>query len=332
MNAKTMQALICASHGLPETLAVGEMPLPEPGPGEVVVRMQSAGLNFPDTLIIQNKYQIKPALPFSPGCEMAGIVTAVGEGVESLRPGDRVAALTNWGCFAEYVRAPVDSLTVVPPTMDLEIAGGFTMVYGTSYYALKQRAQLQPGETVLVLGASGGVGLAAVEIAKAMGARVIAAASTAEKLAIAKEHGADALVNYREQDLKAEVKALTGGKGVDVIYDPVGDNLADPAFRTIGWGGRYLVIGFAGGQIPAIPLNLPLVKGASIVGVFFGDFLARTPALHRANMAELYAMHARGDLKPLISARYPLTDSAAAIRFIMDRKATGKVLVVGSAG
>lgn len=328
MNNQTMQALICASHGLPESLTVGAMPMPEPGPGEVVIRMQAAGLNFPDTLIIQDKYQMKPALPFAPGCEMAGTVAAVGEGVTTLRPGDRVAALTNWGSFAEYVRAEVDSVSVVPPTMELDIAGGFTMVYGTSYYALKQRGQLRPSETVLVLGASGGVGLAAVEIAKAMGARVIAAASTAEKLAVAQQHGADFLVNYREQDLKASVKALTAGKGVDVIYDPVGDSLADPAFRTIAWGGRYLVIGFAGGQIPAIPLNLPLVKGASIVGVFFGEFLARTPALHRANMAELYAMHARGALNPLISARYPLGDSAAAIRFIMDRKAMGKVLVV----
>ncbi len=329
--SNTMQALICAHHGPPESLSVGAMTIPAPGPGQVLIRMHAAGLNFPDTLIIQNKYQMKPALPFSPGCELAGTIAAVGAGVDHLHIGDRVAALTNWGSFAEYVLAPVDSLTMVPDSMDLETAGGFTMVYGTSYYALKQRAQLQAGETVLVLGASGGVGLAAVELAKAMGARVIAAASTAEKLAIARDHGADELVNYRDEDLKSAVKALTGANGVDVVYDPVGDSLADPAFRAIGWGGRYLVIGFAGGQIPALPFNLPLVKGAAIVGVFFGDFLARTPALHRQNMADLYALHAAGSLRPLISARYPLADSAAAIRFIMDRRATGKVLILGAA-
>jgi NADPH2:quinone reductase len=329
---ETMQALLCESFGPPEGLVLRETAVPQPGEGEVLIRVHAAGLNFPDTLIIQDKYQIKAPLPFAPGGELSGIVEAVGPGVTRLKAGDRVAALTHWGGFADYAIAQEARTTLVPETMDLDIASAFTLVYGTSHYALKQRGALKAGETVLVLGASGGTGLSAIEIAKAMGARVIAGASTAEKLAIAKAHGADELVNYAEEDLKARVKALTGGKGVDVIYDPVGDKFADPAFRTIGWEGRYLVIGFAGGQIPAIPLNLALVKGASIVGVFWGDFVARDPAGHHANMAELYAMHAEGKLKPLISARFPMAEGGAAIRHMMDRKATGKVIVTARSG
>ncbi|MDR2857119.1 MAG: NADPH:quinone oxidoreductase family protein [Novosphingobium sp.] len=332
MREQTMQALLCESFGPPENLALREVPVPQPGAGEVLIRIRTAGLNFPDSLIIQDKYQIKAPLPFAPGGELAGVVAAVGPGVTRLRAGDRVAALTHWGGFAEYVAAREQNATGVPDTMDLDVAAAFTLVYGTAYYALKQRGALQPGETVLVLGASGGVGLAAVEVAKAMGAHVIAGASTAAKLAIAGAHGADALINYAEQDLKSAVKAMTGGKGVDVIYDPVGDRLADPAFRTIGWGGRYLVIGFAGGQIPAIPLNLALVKGAAIVGVFWGDFVERESAAHHRNMAELYAMHAAGKLRPLISARFPIAQGGAAIRMMMDRKVTGKVIVTGTDG
>jgi NADPH2:quinone reductase len=324
---ETMQALQCEAFGPPEALTLRDVPVPQPGAGEVLIRVQAAGLNFPDTLIIQNKYQIKAPLPFAPGGELAGTVAAIGSGITRFKTGDRVAALTHWGGFADYAIAREERTTLVPETMALDVAAAFTLVYGTSYYALKQRGALKPGETVLVLGASGGVGLSAIEIAKAMGARVIAGASTAEKLAIAQAHGADELVNYTQEDLKAAVKALTGGKGVDVVYDPVGDKLADPAFRTIGWEGRYLVIGFAGGQIPALPLNLPLVKGASIVGVFWGDFVARDPAGHRAVMDELYAMHAAGQLKPLISARFALAEGGAAIRHMMDRKATGKVIV-----
>jgi NADPH2:quinone reductase len=241
--------------------------------------------------------------------------------------GDRVAALTNWGAFAEYAVASVTQTTLVPESMDLETASAFTLAYGTSHHALVQRAQLRAGENILILGAAGGVGLAAVEIAKALGAHVIAAASSAEKLELARAHGADELVNYATDDLKATMKTLTGGKGVDVVFDPVGDRLADPAFRSIGWGGRYLVIGFAGGQIPSLPLNLPLVKGASIVGVFWGDFVARTPALHAQNMAELYAWHAAGKLKPLVSARFDLAHGGDAIRWMMERKAVGKVVV-----
>lgn len=325
--SEMMQALLCERFGPPEDLVLREVPVPQPGEGEVLIRVHAAGLNFPDTLIIQDKYQIKAPLPFAPGGELAGVVVAVGPGVSRFAAGDRVAALTHWGGFADYAVAPEARTTLVPETMDLDTAAAFTLVYGTAHYALKQRGGLRPGETVLVLGASGGVGLAAVEIAKAMGARVIAGASTAGKLAIAGAHGADELVNYAEEDLKARVKVLTGGKGVDVVYDPVGDKLADPAFRTIGWEGRYLVIGFAGGQIPALPLNLPLIKGASVVGVFWGDFVARDPAGHQANVAELYALHAQGRLKPLISARFPLAQGGAALRHMMDRQATGKVIV-----
>jgi NADPH2:quinone reductase len=330
MNGKTMLALMCEEYGLPETLHVREIAVPTPGEGEVLIRIYATGLNLADCLIIQNKYQIKPPLPFSPGGEMAGTVEAVGPGVTRFTLGDRVAALTHWGGFAEYVVAREDSIIAVPESMDLETAGAFTLVYGTAHHAFKQRSQLKPGETVLVLGSSGGVGLAAVEVAKAMGAHVIAGASTAEKLAIAREHGADEFVNYTKQDLKSVVKGMTGAKGVDVVFDPVGDALADPAFRTLGWNGRYLVIGFAGGKIPALPFNLPLVKGAAIVGVYWGDFAAREPTLHHENMAELYAMHAAGKLKPLISARYPITESASAIRLMLDRKATGKVIVTGT--
>lgn len=331
MSDKTMQALMCEHFGPPEDLVLREVPVPQAGAGEVLIRIHASGLNFPDSLIIHDKYQIKAPLPFAPGGELAGVVAAVGDGITRFKVGDRVAALTHWGGFAEYVTAREDSVTLVPETMDLDTASAFTLVYGTSLYALKQRGALQPGETVLILGASGGVGLSAIEVAKAMGARVIAGASTAEKLAIAKAHGADLLVNYAEQNLKSVVKEMTGGKGVDVVYDPVGDKLADPAFRTIGWGGRYLVIGFAGGQIPAIPLNLTLVKGAAIVGVFWGDFVGRESAQHHANMAELYAMHAAGKLKPLISARFPVAEGGAAIRLMMDRKVTGKVIVSDAA-
>jgi NADPH2:quinone reductase len=331
MSEQTMQALMCERFGPPEDLVLREVPVPQPGSGEVLIRVHAAGLNFPDSLIIQDKYQIKAPLPFAPGGELSGTVVAVGEGVQRLRVGDRVAALTHWGGFANYAVAQEARTTRVPESMDLDTAAAFTLVYGTAFHALRQRGDLKAGETVLVLGASGGVGLAAIEIAKAIGARVIAGASTAEKLAIARQHGADELVDYAEQDLKAVVKQLTGGKGVDVVYDPVGDKLADPAFRTIGWGGRYLVIGFAGGQIPSLPLNLPLVKGAAIVGVFWGDFVGREPEVHHRNMAELYAMHAAGKLKPLISARYPIAGGGAAIRQMMDRKVTGKVIVTASA-
>lgn len=322
-----MKALLCEEHGAPESLVMRDIAIPKPGYGEVLIRVHAAGLNFPDSLIIANKYQFKPALPFSPGAELSGTIAAIGDGVSGFARGQRVSALTNWGAFAEFVVAKASQTTPVPDGVDLDAAAAISMAYGTSHHALKQRANLQPGETLLVLGASGGVGLAAVELGKAMGARVIAAASSEEKLDIARRHGADETVNYAGTDLKAAVKDLTGTAGVDVIYDPVGDKFADPAFRTMGWGGRYLVIGFAGGEIPRLPLNLPLIKGASIVGVFWGDFVSRTPELHQENMAELYRMVLDGRISPFVSAHYPLEKGGEAIRAMMERKVTGKVLV-----
>lgn len=327
-----MKALLCEHFGPPEELIFRDTVTPEPGEGEILIRAEYCGLNFPDSLIIQNKYQMKPPLPFSPGGELAGRVVKIGPAVQSFKVGDPVAALTNWGAFAQFAVAAAKQTTLVPDSMDLKTASAFTLAYGTSHHALVQRAQLQPDERILVLGAAGGVGLAAVEIAKALGAHVIAAASSVEKLELARAHGADELINYAAYDLKAAVKNLTGGRGVDVVFDPVGGRLADPAFRSIGWGGRYLVIGFAGGQIPSLPLNLPLVKGASIVGVFWGEFVTREPALHAKNMAELYAWHAAGKLKPLISAEYPLARGGEAIRWMMERKAMGKIVLAAGAG
>ncbi|TRW17470.1 NADPH:quinone oxidoreductase family protein [Glacieibacterium frigidum] len=322
-----MKAVLCVEHGPPEALVVRDIPTPEPGRGQVRVKVHAAGVNFPDTLIIQNLYQFKPALPFSPGGEAAGVVDAVGEGVDDLAIGDRVVAMTGNGCYAEAVVANRAQIVPIPGEMPFDVASGFTMTYGTSHHALKQRARLQPGETLLVLGAAGGVGLAAVELGKLMGARVIAAASSEEKLEVCRDYGADETINYATANLKDEVKRLTGGKGVDVIYDPVGDRFAEPAFRSMAWNGRYLVVGFAGGNIPTLPLNLPLIKGASIVGVFWGAFTQAEPELHRANMNELIAWYAQGQLRPHISKHFTLDEGPAAIRWMMDRKATGKVVL-----
>ncbi len=323
-----MKALQCVEHGPPEKLVLNDIPMPEPGPGQVRVRVVAAGVNFPDSLIIQNLYQFKPPLPFSPGGEAAGTVDAVGEGITDLKIGDRVVAMTGNGCMAEQVIANRAQVVPIPGDMPFDIASGFTMTYGTSHHALKQRAQLQPGETLLVLGAAGGVGLTAVELGKLMGARVIAAASTDEKLALCREYGADETINYATEDLKTRLKELAP-KGVDVVYDPVGDRYAEPAFRGIGWKGRYLVVGFAGGAIPSLPLNLTLIKGASIVGVFWGAFTQAEPAEHRANMAELMEWYRTGKLKPHVSKKFPLAEGAAAIRWMMDRKAVGKVVLEG---
>jgi NADPH2:quinone reductase len=322
-----MKAVLCVEHGPPEKLVVRDIPTPEPGRGQVRLKVEAAGVNFPDALIIQNLYQSKPPLPFSPGGEAAGTIDAVGEGIEDLHVGDRAVAMTGNGCFAEYVIANRAQVVAIPDGMPADVAAGFTMTYGTSHHALKQRARLQPGETLLVLGAAGGVGLTAVELGKVMGATVIAAASTDEKLALCREYGADETINYTTANLKDEVKRLTGGKGPDVIYDPVGDKYAEPAFRSIGWNGRYLVVGFAGGNIPSLPLNLPLIKGASIIGVFWGAFTQAEPKVHRANMAELLDWYAAGKLKPHVSKHFSLEEGAAAIRWMMDRKATGKVVL-----
>lgn len=322
-----MKALVCVEHGPPEKLVVQDLPMPEPGRGEIRITMKAAGVNFPDVLIIQNLYQFKPPLPFSPGGEASGIVDAVGEGVTRFKVGDKVIAMIGNGAFREYFLA--DEARVIPMADDMpfDVAAGFTMTYGTSHHALKQRAALQPGETLLVLGAAGGVGLTAVELGKLMGAKVIAAASSDEKLALCREYGADEVINYSTEDLKERVKHLTRGKGVDVIYDPVGDRYAEPAFRSIAWNGRYLVIGFAAGEIPKLPLNLPLIKGASIVGVFWGAFTAQEPKLHAQNMAELLQWFAEGKLKPHVSAHLPLERGGEAIRMLMDRKARGKVIL-----
>ena len=322
-----MQAVVCVEHGPPEALVVKDVPLPEPGKGQVRLKVAAAGVNFPDTLIIQNLYQSKPPLPFIPGGEAAGTIDAVGEGVTDLHAGDRAVVMTGTGCFAEYVIANRAQVIPIVGDMPFDLAAGFTMTYGTSHHALKQRARLQPGETLLVLGAAGGVGLTAVELGKVMGARVIAAASTDEKLALTREYGADATINYATQNLRDEIKALTGGKGPDVIYDPVGDRFAEPAFRSIAWNGRYLIVGFAGGNIPSLPLNLPLIKGASLVGVFWGAFTQGEPEVHRANMAELLDWYAAGKLRPHVSKHFPLSEGPAAIRWMMDRKATGKVVL-----
>ncbi|WP_027908825.1 NADPH:quinone oxidoreductase family protein [Pseudomonas sp. URMO17WK12:I4] len=323
-----MKALLCKAFGPAETLALEDIDSPRPKGNEVLIEVQAAGVNFPDTLIIEGKYQFKPPFPFSPGGEVAGVVAAVGDKVAHLKAGDRVMALTGWGGFAEQVAAPAYNVLPVPASMDLTTAAVFGMTYGTSMHALKQRAALKPGETLLVLGAAGGVGLAAVEIGKAMGAKVIAAASSAEKLEVARNAGADELINYSEQSLKDEVKKLTNGQGVDVIYDPVGGPLFEEAFRCMGWNGRFLVVGFAaGGGIPALPANLPLLKGASLVGVFWGSFAQRQPADNAENFRQLFAWHAEGKLKPLVSQTFPLARGGEAIDALGQRKAVGKLVV-----
>ncbi|MFZ3153365.1 NADPH:quinone oxidoreductase family protein [Pseudomonas sp.] len=322
-----MKAVLCKAFGPAETLVLEEIASPEAKKNEVLLEVHAAGVNFPDTLIIEGKYQFKPPFPFSPGGEAAGVVTAVGEKVSHLKVGDRVMALTGWGSFAEAVAVPGYNVMPIPASMDFASAAAFGMTYGTSMHALKQRANLQPGETLLVLGASGGVGLAAVEIGKAMGAKVIAAASSAEKLEVAKAAGADELINYSDSNLKDEVKRLTGGQGADVIYDPVGGDLFDAAIRSIAWNGRLLVVGFASGRIPELPVNLTLLKGAAVVGVFWGAFAQRQPQDNAANFQQLFAWHAEGKLKPLVSQTFPLEQAAEAINTLGQRKAVGKVVV-----
>ncbi len=322
-----MKALLCKQHGLPETLVLEELPAPVPGEGEVVVAMKAAGVNFPDVLIIQGKYQIKPPLPFAPGAELAGIVSAVGPGVTRTRVGDRVIASTGHGAFAEQVRVAESRLIPMPDGVGFDTAAALMLTYGTSWHALEDRAALSAGETLLVLGAAGGVGLAAIEIGKALGARVIAAASTADRLAVCREHGADETINYATEDLRDRLKSLTGGKGPDVIYDPVGGPYTEPAFRSIAWRGRYLVIGFAHGEIPKLPLNLPLLKGASIVGVFWGSYVAHEPKRFAADVAALFKGVADGRFRPHVSARYPLADGARALDDLMNRKVIGKVVI-----
>ncbi|HSB18937.1 MAG TPA: NADPH:quinone oxidoreductase family protein [Anaeromyxobacteraceae bacterium] len=323
-----MRAVLCRALGPPEALAVEEVPSPKPGPKQVVVSVRAAGVNFPDTLVIQGKYQLKPQLPFSPGGEMAGVVKEVGEAVTHLRAGDPVIAFAGWGAFAEEALVEASNAMAAPAGLDPRVAASFAMAYGTSLHALQDRAGLAPGETLLVLGAAGGVGLAAVELGKLLGARVIAAASTDAKLEVCRRRGADELVSYGSEGWRDRVKELTGGKGVDVVYDPVGGALAEPALRLLAWGGRHLVVGFAGGDIPRIPLNLPLLKGFSIVGVYWGEFARREPQRHQANMRRLLGLLSEGKLEPLVSKVYPLERAGEALRALMDRQATGKLVLV----
>jgi NADPH2:quinone reductase len=323
-----MKAVLCKTLGPARDLVLEDVASPLPKKNEILLDVQAAGVNFPDTLIIEGKYQFQPPLPFSPGGEAAGVVAAVGERAGTFKVGDRVMALTGSGAFAEQVAVPFYNVMPIPEHMDFATAAAFGMTYGTSMHALKQRGQLQPGETLLVLGASGGVGLAAVEIGKAMGAKVIAAASSAEKLAVAKAAGADELIDYSQASLKEEIKRLTGGQGVDVIYDPVGGELFDQAVRGLAWQGRLLVVGFASGTIPQMAANLVLLKGAAVLGVFWGAFAQRQPEDNAANFRQLFAWHAEGKLKPLVSKTYPLAEAGAAIDALGQRRAVGKLVVL----
>lgn len=323
-----MKAIVCHSYGSPSNLTYTDIADPVPAANEVLINVHACGVNFPDTLIIQGLYQFKPKMPFSPGSDIAGVVESVGEKVKGFKVGDEVVAMARWGGFAE--KAVVDARTVFPkpPGMNMVNAASFLMAYGTSYYALKDRGHLQEGDTLLVLGAAGGVGLTAVELGKMMGARVIAAASSDEKLAICREYGADEVINYSREDLKNRAKELTGGKGADVIYDPVGGSYANPALRAIAWEGRYLVIGFAAGQIPKIPLNLALLKGCQIVGVFWGSFAQREPGQNMQNTLQLIQWFNEGKLKPRIHGTYPLADAPQALEDMMQRKVKGKAVIV----
>ncbi len=321
-----MRAIRCNQYGPPDTLTLEDLPDLVPGPGQVVIDVKAAAVNFPDVLIIENKYQVKPQLPFTPGAEVAGIVRAVGAGVK-FAPGARVVAYVGNGGFAEQAIADASACVPLPDAADFATAAAFTLAYGTSHHAVVDRAQLKAGETMLVLGAAGGVGLAAVEIGKVLGARVIAAASSDEKLDVCRRFGADDTINYSTEDLRERIKALTDGKGPDVIYDPVGGIYAEPAFRSIGWRGRYLVVGFANGEIPKLPLNLALLKGASLVGVFWGDYARREPQNNAAAFAQMVGWIGEGKLKPYVSKRYKLADTAQAFKDMASRKVTGKIII-----
>ena len=322
-----MRAAILREYGPPENLVVEEVPDPTPKPNQLVVDVHACGVNFPDVLMVQDLYQFKPALPFVPGGEISGTVAALGSAVTDWAVGDLVAAGTGTGGFAEKVVVDASKAYRIPAGVDLTAAAGFLTTYGTSYHALKDRANLQPGETLLVLGAAGGVGLSAVELGASMGAKVIAAASSEEKLATCRQYGAAQTVNYAEEDLKAWLKEHTGGKGVDVVYDPVGGDLSEPALRSTAWKGRFLVIGFAAGDIPKVPLNLPLLKGCSIIGVFYGEHGTRSPHEQRALVDELIEMLASGRIRPQVTAQFPLDDAPGALRELMDRRVIGKAVV-----
>jgi len=322
-----VKAVLCKQYGPPDTLVIEDVESPVPGPGEVVVSMHAASVNFPDVLIIQNKYQIKPPLPFSPGSELSGIVKAIGDGVTRVKPGDRVIAFTGYGAFAEEVKMQESRLVPTPEGMDFPTGASFILTYGTSDHALRDRGELKAGETLLVLGAAGGVGLAAVEIGKALGARVVACASTEDKLAACRTHGADETINYSTEDLRERIKTITEGRGVDVVYDAVGGAYTEPALRSTAWRGRLLVVGFAAGDIPKIPLNLTLLKGCSIVGVFWGDFVRREPERFAASFKQLSEWFRQGKLEPHVSTTLPLDRAREALEMMASRKVIGKVVL-----
>ena len=322
-----MKAVLCTHYGGPDELALRDLPDPVAGPGEAVVQVRAAALNFFDTLIIAGKYQTKPAFPFSPAAEFAGEVESVGDGVTTVKPGDRVAANIGHGAAREKLAVAADRLVKLPDGLDFERAAGLIVTYGTTLYALKNRAELAAGETLAVLGAAGGVGLAAIELGKIMGARVIACASSDDKLAFTRQHGADATVNYATEDLKDALRCVTDGKGPNVIYDPVGGPYAEPALRAIAWGGRFLVVGFAAGEIPKLPLNLVLLKSCDVRGVFWGAWSERDRAGYRANLAEIMAWCAQGKLSAHVHEVFPLDQIVPALRALSDRKAMGKIVL-----
>ena len=330
-----MKALQCVELAGPEKLIFSEIEDPKPGNGEVLIEIKAASVNFPDVLMIQGLYQNQPPMPFIPGAECSGVIIEIGEGVNSCAEGDRVFVMAGTGCFAERLVVDATRIASIPSTMDFPVAAALPMTYGTSLYALKQRANLQPGETLLVLGAAGGVGISAVEIGKAMGAKVIAAASSEEKTKICLEHGADEVFIYpsgnldrdQQKELSSKIKELTGGLGANVVYDPVGGSFSEPAIRAMAWEGRFLVIGFAAGEIPKPPLNLALLKNCQIVGVFWGAWTLMFPAEYEKNLQELFKLHADGKINPEISDRFSLEESAAAIAHLKDRKAKGKVII-----
>jgi NADPH:quinone reductase len=322
-----MKAVVCSHYGPPEELEFVDVPEPQPGAGEVVVRIKAAALNFFDLLIIAGKYQVKPPFPFSPAAEFAGVVERVGAGVTDLKSGDRVMGSSGFGAAREAIAIAADRLVKIPDNLDFERAAGLTVTYATTLYGLRERGELKAGETLVVLGASGGVGLAAIEIGKIVGARVIACASSDEKLAFARSHGADEAVNYASENLRDALKRLGGARGIDVVYDPVGGNYAEPALRSLGWEGRYLVIGFAAGEIPKIPLNLVLLKSCDIRGVLWGGWTMRDPQGQRALMQEIVRWSADGKLSAHVHAVYPLAEITQALNAIADRKVMGKIVL-----
>ncbi len=323
-----MKAILCKQWGSPESLVVENIPSPKADKAHVIVKVKACGVNFPDTLIIQGKYQYKPDLPFSPGAEISGVIKELGQGVSGVKVGDRVFAFVRCGGFSEEVSVPLEKIVLMPEGMDFETASAFLMTYGTSCYALKYRAQLKSGETLLVLGAAGGIGIAAVELGKIMGARVIASASSDDKLAVCKKYGADALINYSTQNFRSIINEITNGQGVDVVCDPVGGNLSEQALRSTSWKGRFLVMGFASGEIPRIPLNIPLLKGNSIVGVFWSDFIRREKETYSNVLQDLTTWYLQGKLNPLISKIYPLEQTTLALNDIINRRVKGKIVLV----